>query len=596
MALIIPTIRSSEGAMTAGEKRLAERLQDKLDDKTICWFNIPIKERYPDFVVLNPSKGLIILEVKDWKLDNIEKFTTKEVELRVPNDTVINPLEQAKSYQHLITEKLGKSFLSSRKLAYSSGVVLTNITRKMFNSAGLDKVLDEKLVICSDEMYDTVDDQAFQEKLWNILPFSMKYPIADNDVQFIRGTLYPEICIPMKQAELFGSEIVEAQAPKAMGILRVMDLHQEQMARSLGSGHRVIHGVAGSGKTLILKYRAEHLAKAVKKPILVMCYNKELAKDLHRYFDSKNLTDLVHTHNFHQWCYEQLKTHECELPPKNDNSDLYSADLVAYMQKNVEEGKITTHQYDAILIDEGHDFEEDWFKVLMPMLNESSDTLLLLYDDAQSIYGVEKKKIKTFSGIGIKAVGRTTILKVNYRNPLEILNFAQSIADNYVTKEDEDEDSIPLLMPESAGRIGVKPQVLHIDQQDKEEEAKSIINVIIDEHKNGRPWREIAVIHRYKFMSDTIQKWCNFKSIPIATEKNNMDGIRFISIHSSKGLEFPFVCIPSIGMPYKHNGAIEDEAKLLYVAITRSTDKLLVTYHDDSVYCDKLSISVDKKS
>ena len=48
MALIIPTIRSSEGAMTAGEKRLAERLQDKLDDKTICWFNIPIKERYPE--------------------------------------------------------------------------------------------------------------------------------------------------------------------------------------------------------------------------------------------------------------------------------------------------------------------------------------------------------------------------------------------------------------------------------------------------------------------------------------------------------------------------------------------------------------------
>lgn len=596
MALIIPTIRSSEGAMTAGERRLAERLQDKLDDKTICWFNIPISGRYPDFVVLNPSKGLIVLEVKDWKFDNIERFTTKEVELRIPSKVCENPLEQAKSSQYLIAEKLGKNFLSSRKLAYASGVVLTNITRKMFNGAGLDKVLDEKLVICSDEMYDTVDDQAFQEKLWNILPFSMKYPIADNDVQFIRGTLYPEICIPMKQAELFGSEIVEAQAPKAMGILRVMDLHQEQMARSLGSGHRVIHGVAGSGKTLILKYRAEHLAKVEKKHILVMCYNKELAKDLQRYFDSKNLTDLVHTHNFHQWCYEQLKTHECELPPKNDNSDLYSADLVTYMQKNVEEGKITLHQYDAILIDEGHDFEEDWFKILMPMLNESSDTLLLLYDDAQSIYGVEKKKIKTFSGIGIKAVGRTTILKVNYRNPLEILNFAQSIADNYVTKEDEDEDSIPLLMPESAGRIGVKPQVLHIDQQDKEEEAKSIINVIIDEHKNGRPWREIAVIHRYKFMSDAIQKWCNFKSIPIATEKNNMDGIRFISIHSSKGLEFPFVCIPSIGMPYKHNGAIEDEAKLLYVAITRSTDKLLVTYHDDSVYCDKLSVSVDKKS
>ena len=35
-----------------------------------------------------------------------------------------------------------------------------------------------------------------------------------------------------------------------------------ELARSLGDGHRVIHGVAGSGKTMILGYRAEYLAKA----------------------------------------------------------------------------------------------------------------------------------------------------------------------------------------------------------------------------------------------------------------------------------------------------------------------------------------------
>ena len=37
-------------------------------------------------------------------------------------------------------------------------------------------------------------------------------------------------------------------------IVRVMDLQQEQLARSMGEGHRVIHGVAGSGKTMILGY------------------------------------------------------------------------------------------------------------------------------------------------------------------------------------------------------------------------------------------------------------------------------------------------------------------------------------------------------
>ena len=53
------------------------------------------------------------------------------------------------------------------------------------------------------------------------------------------------------QQRLWGSETVP-------DIVRVMDLQQEQLARSMGEGHRVIHGVAGSGKTMILGYRAQH--------------------------------------------------------------------------------------------------------------------------------------------------------------------------------------------------------------------------------------------------------------------------------------------------------------------------------------------------
>ena len=37
-----------------------------------------------------------------------------------------------------------------------------------------------------------------------------------------------------------------------------MDLQQETLARSLGDGYRVIHGVAGSGKNMILGYRAKY--------------------------------------------------------------------------------------------------------------------------------------------------------------------------------------------------------------------------------------------------------------------------------------------------------------------------------------------------
>ena len=70
-----------------------------------------------------------------------------------------------------------------------------------------------------------------------------------------------------------------------------MDLQQEQLARSLGEGHRVIHGVAGSGKTLILGYRAEQLARAAfsSKPILILCYNEPLAVKLEAVMVAKGL-------------------------------------------------------------------------------------------------------------------------------------------------------------------------------------------------------------------------------------------------------------------------------------------------------------------
>ena len=64
-------------------------------------------------------------------------------------------------------------------------------------------------------------------------------------------------------------------------IVRVMDLQQEQLARSMGEGHRVIHGAAGSGKTMILGYRAQVLAQAIaNKPILILCFNRALAARL----------------------------------------------------------------------------------------------------------------------------------------------------------------------------------------------------------------------------------------------------------------------------------------------------------------------------
>jgi hypothetical protein len=75
LAKIIPSLSSSARKMTSGEKRFGRRLESLLEDDYLCWFDIPLgkKRRYPDYIVLHPQRGLLFLEIKDWKLATIKE-------------------------------------------------------------------------------------------------------------------------------------------------------------------------------------------------------------------------------------------------------------------------------------------------------------------------------------------------------------------------------------------------------------------------------------------------------------------------------------------------------------------------------------------
>ena len=81
MAELIPSLSSCSSRMQAGERRFARRLISHLEDDYSCWYDQPvgIRPKYTDFVILHPSRGLLLLEVKDWKLDTIHKINKGEI-------------------------------------------------------------------------------------------------------------------------------------------------------------------------------------------------------------------------------------------------------------------------------------------------------------------------------------------------------------------------------------------------------------------------------------------------------------------------------------------------------------------------------------
>ncbi|RMH38198.1 MAG: DNA helicase II [Nitrospirae bacterium] len=603
MATLIPAFSSCRSRMQAGEKRFAQRIDTHLPDEWICWYDLPvgIRVRYSDFILLHPQHGLLFLEVKDWRPTTIHSIDKASATIQTATGlkTVRNPFEQVRQCTHRLAQQLeGDPLLVHHSglyqgrllFSYAYGLVLSHITRKDFHALELERVFPPQLTICRDEMTERIDPESFQQRLRRMFEAKPARRLTREQIDRIRYHVFPEIRIEPEQLPLF------LQEPQEPDIVKILDIQQEQLARSLGDGHRVIHGVAGSGKTLILIYRCLYLAQLLDQPILVLCYNITLAAWLREKLTSMastyRLRTAIHVHHFHGWCREQLRTHRLTCPFGDRSYDL----LVDTVRDAVEAGIIPQAQYGAVLIDEGHDFEPDWLRLALRMLNPETHSLLLLYDDAQSIYRTRRPLGFTLSSVGIHARGRTTILKWNYRNTDEILTVSSRFLNDYLFLHDLDDEEIPIMKPQSVGRRGPPPDIKLFASFD--EEARAIAETLCRlHHEQGLAWADMSVIYRYDWIGKKLQQSLKRVGIPCDWLRRAQDKISFrpsresvklLTMHSSKGLEFPVVVVAGLGYVPSKEEDLVTEAKLLYVAMTRSTDSLLLTGHQETEFLRKL--------
>jgi len=233
------------------------------------------------------------------------------------------------------------------------------------------------------------------------------------------------------------------------------------------------------------------------------------------------------------------------------------------------------------------------------MVDPETNSLLLLYDDAQSIYDRPSRRGFSFKSIGIQAQGRTTVLRLNYRNTTEILSVAYEFAKEIIRPEEADEDGIPLVKPETAGRHGPAPQIIRFPSFARE--VDHIAEWLSALHARGTPWNAMAVIYRNRFMGERITEALTARGIPTewlgqskATRRYAPDeaSVKVLTMHASKGLEFPVVVLPGLGyLPHAKENPT-DEARLLYVAMTRAMDKLIMTAHSDSAFVRRIEAVV----
>ena len=126
----------------------------------------------------------------------------------------------------------------------------------------------------------------------------------------------------------------------------------------------------------------------------------------------------------------------------------------------IEKKETILPSYDAILIDEGQDFEADWLRLVSLLINTDTQSLLLVEDRAQTIY---RRKRSYVQDTGLTFQGRSKVLSINYRNTSQIVKFAwdfyreHSMFKNKVVNRDLEGE---IIAPQSTKRKGPEPGII----------------------------------------------------------------------------------------------------------------------------------------
>ena len=162
---------------------------------------------------------------------------------------------------------------------------------------------------------------------------------------------------------------------------RLLELTEQQMQilDMLSFQRRAtVCGCAGSGKTMLAMEKARRLA-AEGFDVLLTCFNVQLAEHL-----ANRAPDGVSVFHFHGLCEYLIREAGIKAIPPRDANVYYNQFLPDLMLEAVES---LGPQFDAIIVDEGQDFRENWWLALNELLREpKTGVLYVFFDDNQNLY------------------------------------------------------------------------------------------------------------------------------------------------------------------------------------------------------------------
>jgi UvrD-like helicase C-terminal domain/AAA domain len=595
MARMIP---SNMHNMTTGEKRLYDIFRDAFPSDSVIRYEVLVgyRSRRPDFTIMDPHRGVCIVEVKDWGVDSIQRLTPDQVWVRGMGSapapiSMVNPDFKCQAYQGELCEMLvGMASLRDEKnhlrIPVEYLLAFPNIQRDEFIAHGYSKAIPVEKVIFDEDL--DKSGKAFLRRYETVMPV-LTEPLLPQQLHDITAVLDPTIVLPRPVTEAGLISTTQEMVTQSAQPIAMLSLEQEEIAKSLGEGPRLLRGIAGTGKTMILLYRAKLLAaNDAELKILILCWNTALATYMRQAYDSfpfeaKGKVVIKH---FSEFVRDLLTLHNDLFREDDENFSALKKQLYNFSPTQ-------ENQYHAIYVDEAQDFRKEWIEFLFEKMIIGKDpkdkNFIIAADDAQRIYS---RRDFRWDSLDFKFTGRSKVLKTIYRNSARIWIFSAFLLEEKAAYVNEPEKLAfanqgkyePLIQKcnDLGGQIEYTVQLV----KNLLQEGYAARNVLIlYRHKN------VPLVNNYPLVetlteqmrqADIRYDWISEDAEAKRSFDWDADTVKISTVHSAKGMDSPVVILLGVET-YQPSRNLEDkdiidEVKLLYVAMTRAREFLAILY------------------
>ncbi len=530
-----------------GERFVAQALVEQLPNRvevfhSFNWLNRnrqgTLMEGECDFVLLDPERGLLFVEVKGGSLvfDGREWLREIRGERRALNK---DPFAQAQRAMHDIVDLVKRRFPGAGDLPFAFGFAVAFPDCRV--SGTLPPSIQPELILDAARLKDLQDSI---RRIFASFTRSRHRALTERELESVREALYPKYqLLPVVWRK------VEDQEER----LRRLTAEQQRILDILANQPKAaIRGVAGSGKTILALAKAQSLARAGVRTLL-LCYNRPL-KDWLQEAVPESFGEHLTIDTYHGLADDLCKAAGLRLQEMGNPKDqAFWTETAPEALMQACERLGPEHKFDAVVVDEGQDFHDLWWTSLDSVFRDPGNKVCyyVFYDPKQNLY-VEQPSLPG-------ELGRPFELQENCRNTVRIAEHCAAL----VGYENRYRDGAP---------VGDAPETVRVRTlAEAFKEAGRRVRLLCMPNQGGLQMSQVAVLAP----GFTEKSWpAHFETIPLTKsfdQWRRKECVLMASWSRFKGLEADAIMI--IEVPTKDDAHLEANR---YVARSRAKHLLTI--------------------